>query len=287
MMKIAFLGLGVMGAPMAGFLAKSKKYNVCVCNRTTQKAKNWCKQYGGHFAETPFEAAREADFVMACVGDDPDVEAICVGDDGAFGSMKKNSIFIDHTTTSAKLARRLHQKAQTLEIGFIDAPVSGGQSGAENGILTIMCGGDQKHFEQAKPYMDHYSRMCRLLGGPGSGQIAKMVNQICIAGLVQALSEGIAFGKKSNLDIAALLDVLSKGAAQSWQMENRGYTMDEGQFDFGFAVDWMRKDLRICLDQARDCNANLPVTALIDQFYAKLQQNGDGRLDTSSLIKLL
>ncbi len=287
MTKLAFIGLGVMGAPMAGFLATKGGFDVCVYNRTQEKSKNWCQQYGGNYAPTPKEAVVDADYVFACVGDDPDVREICLGEYGAFQAMKKNAVFVDHTTASASLAQELYGQAKRAQLGFIDAPVSGGQSGAENGVLSVMCGGDQADFDRVQPYINHYARTCKLLGGSGSGQLAKMVNQICIAGVLQGLAEAIAFGKKSGLDIAKVLEVISKGAAQSWQMENRGLTMDQDQFDFGFAVDWMRKDLRICLEQADQCKANLPITILIDQFYKKLQAQGCSKLDTSCLIKLL
>ncbi|MEM7072068.1 MAG: NAD(P)-dependent oxidoreductase [Pseudomonadota bacterium] len=286
MARLAFIGLGVMGAPMAGFLAKAG-HELSVYNRSPAKAESWLATYGGRIGKTPAQAAEGAEIVFACVGNDRDVEQICIGPDGAFDAMGKDALFVDHTTASAQLARTLHHEAARRDLGFLDAPVSGGQSGAEQGILTVMCGGEQAHFNHAQPLIQCYARMIQLLGGPGSGQLTKMVNQICIAGLVQGLSEALAFGSKAGLDIPSVLAVLSKGAAQSWQMENRGLTMDQGEFDFGFAVDWMRKDLGICLAEARELDAQLPVTALIDQFYSRIQAGGGGRLDTSSLIKLL
>jgi 3-hydroxyisobutyrate dehydrogenase len=283
MAKVAFLGLGVMGYPMARHL-KTKGHEVTVYNRTATKAEDWARKFGGHAAATPAEAAGDADFVFTCVGNDDDLRQVATGPDGAFAGMERGAIFVDHTTASALVARELHAKAKDGGIGFVDAPVSGGQAGAENGMLTVMCGGDADVYGKAEPVIMSFARACRLLGGPGSGQLTKMINQICIAGLVQGLSEGIHFGKRAGLDIDAVLDVISKGAAGSWQMENRGKTMNQGKFDFGFAVDWMRKDLGICLDEARRNGAQLPVTALVDQFYAEVQKMGGRRWDTSSLI---
>ena len=288
--KLAFLGLGVMGYPMAGHLATAG-HRVTVYNRTPQKAAKWIAQYGeragNRVAATPGAAAADADIVMMCVGNDDDVRAVALGADGALSSMRTGAVLVDHTTASAQVAREIHAAAAAKGVGFIDAPVSGGQSGAENGKLTIMCGGDASVFARVETVLASYARAVTLLGGPGSGQLTKMVNQICIAGMVQALSEGIAFAEKSGLDALAVLDVIGKGAAQSWQMDNRGKTMVADQFDFGFAVDWMRKDLAICIAEARANGAELPVTALVDQFYARLHAMGGGRHDTSSLIRLL
>jgi 3-hydroxyisobutyrate dehydrogenase-like beta-hydroxyacid dehydrogenase len=281
--KVAFLGLGVMGFPMAGHL-KAKGYDVTVYNRTAAKSQAWVQKHGGQSAATPGEAARGADFVAMCVGNDRDLAEVAAA---ALDGMRKGAILIDHTTASADAARHIYAEAKSRGIDFIDAPVSGGQAGAENGKLTVMCGGDAGPFERAKPVMDSYGRAVTLLGGAGAGQLTKMVNQICIAGLVQGLAEGIAFAQKAGLDANLVLDVISKGAAQSWQMENRGKTMVEGKFNFGFAVDWMRKDLGICLDEARRNGARLPVTALVDQFYADVQKAGGNRWDTSSLITRL
>ena len=286
MAKVAFIGLGVMGGPMAAHLLRAG-HEVVVFNRTASKAEAWVAAHGGTMAQTPARAAEGAEFVFACVGADDDVRQVCSGADGAFSTMSENAVFVDHTTTSAALAEEMHAAARLKGLHFIDAPVSGGQQGAENGVLTIMCGGDEEPFARAEPVMLAYARQVRLMGPAGAGQRTKMVNQICIAGLLQGLAEGIHFAKRSGLDVDAVLDVISKGAAQSWQMENRGHTMARGEFDFGFAVDWMRKDLAICIDEARRKGASLPVTALVDQFYARLQQRGDGRLDTSSLVKLL
>lgn len=286
MAKVAFIGLGVMGGPMAAHLARAG-HEVTVFNRTRAKAEKWVAMHGGRMAATPAEAARGAQFVFACVGADDDVRAVSTGEQGAFAAMPPDAVFIDHTTTSAALAEELHAEARARGLHFIDAPVSGGQQGAENGQLTIMCGGDEEPFSRAEPVMRAYARAVRLMGPAGAGQRTKMVNQICIAGLLQGLAEGIHFALRSGMDVDAVLDVISKGAAQSWQMENRGHTMARDEFDFGFAVDWMRKDLGICLSEARRVNASLPVTALVDQFYAQLQARGDGRLDTSSLIRLL
>ncbi|MGL4812456.1 MAG: NAD(P)-dependent oxidoreductase [Beijerinckiaceae bacterium] len=287
MAKVAFLGLGVMGYPMAKHLLQKGGHDVTVYNRTRAKADQWVATFGGKAAATPKEAAAGQDFVFACVGNDDDLRAVTIGADGAFQSMNKGAVFIDNTTASASVARELAAAASANGFGFIDAPVSGGQAGAENGVLTVMCGGDADVYAKAEPVIMAYARACRLLGASGAGQLAKMCNQICIAGLVQGLSEAIHFGKKSGLDMEAVLDVISKGAAGSWQMENRGKTMNAGKFDFGFAVDWMRKDLAICLDEARGNGAHLPVTALVDQFYSEVQKMGGNRWDTSSLIARL
>jgi 3-hydroxyisobutyrate dehydrogenase-like beta-hydroxyacid dehydrogenase len=288
MAKVAFLGLGVMGYPMAGHLLKKGGHDVIVFNRTAAKAQQWAKEHGGKHAATPREAAKDCDFVMMCVGNDDDVRSVVYGDDGALAGMKKGAILVDHTTASAVLARELHGKCKEKGIGFVDAPVSGGQAGAQNGQLGIMCGGEQADFDRAKPVIDVYAKMAALIGGPGAGQLTKMVNQICIAGLVQGLAEGLAFAKKSGLDVEKVISVISKGAAQSWQMENRWKQMNEVRFDgFGFAVDWMRKDLGICLEEAKKNGARLPATALIDQFYAHIQARGGKRWDTSSLMHLL
>jgi 3-hydroxyisobutyrate dehydrogenase len=287
MAKVAFLGLGVMGYPMAGHLKTKGGHEVTVYNRTAAKAEKWVAQFGGKQAATPKAAAQGQDFVMTCVGNDNDLREVMLGKDGAFGGMGKGSVLVDHTTASAEIARELYEGAQKAGFGFVDAPVSGGQAGAENGVLTVMCGGDEATFAKAKPVIDSYARACNLMGAPGSGQLAKMVNQICIAGLVQGLSEGLHFAKKAGLDIEKLIATISKGAAQSWQMENRYKTMVAGKFDHGFAVDWMRKDLAICLGEARKNGARLPVTALVDQFYAQVQAMGGKRWDTSSLLALL
>ncbi|CEJ09752.1 2-(hydroxymethyl)glutarate dehydrogenase [bacterium YEK0313] len=287
MAKVAFLGLGVMGYPMAGHLKAKGGHEVTVYNRTFAKAEAWVKQHGGRAAATPKEAAAGQDFVFACVGNDDDLRQVTVGPDGAFQAMGRGTVFIDNTTASADVARELQAKAKTLGIGFVDAPVSGGQAGAENGVLTVMCGGEEADYARAEPVIAAYARACRRLGAPGAGQLSKMVNQICIAGLVQGLSEGLHFARKSGLDIEQLVDVISKGAAGSWQMENRHKTMNQDKFDFGFAVDWMRKDLGICLAEARRNGAHLPVTALVDQFYSEVQTMGGGRWDTSSLFARL
>ena len=284
--QVAFLGLGVMGFPMAGHLAAAG-HRVTVYNRTAQKAEQWVARHGGRHAPTPAEAARGAELVMMCVGNDDDVRAVAAGPDGALAGMARGAILVDHTTASAVVAREVHATAAARGVGFLDAPVSGGQAGAENGKLTVMVGGAPDTFEVAQPVLAHYARAVTLMGGPGAGQLTKMVNQVCIAGLVQALSEGINFAQRAGLDPERVLDVISKGAAQSWQMENRGKTMVAGKFDFGFAVDWMRKDLAICLDESRRNGALLPVTAIVDQFYGKVQAQGGGRWDTSSLIRLL
>ena len=284
--KLAFLGLGVMGFPMAGHLARAG-HSVVVYNRTPAKAAQWVEKYGGSAAPTPAAAAADATLVMMCVGNDDDVRAVALGPTGAVAAMRAGSVLVDHTTASATVAREVHAAAKARGVSFLDAPVSGGQAGAENGKLTIMVGGEADVFAQAEGVLAHYARAVTLMGGPGSGQLTKMVNQICIAGLVQALSEGINFARKAGLDPERVLDVIGKGAAQSWQMDNRGKTMAADKFDFGFAVDWMRKDLSICTAEARANGAALPVTALVDQFYARIQAQGGGRWDTSSLIRLL
>ncbi len=286
MAKVAFLGLGVMGYPMARHL-KAKGHEVTVYNRTAAKAEKWVAENGGRLGRTPKEAANGQEIVFACVGNDDDLREIVTGKDGAFDGMSRGAAFVDHTTASAVVARELHEKAKDKGLGFIDAPVSGGQAGAENGVLTVMCGGEPDVYGKVEPAIMSFARACRLLGPVGSGQLTKMINQICIAGLVQGLAEGIHFGKKAGLDIEAVLEVISKGAAGSWQMENRGKTMNQGKFDFGFAVDWMRKDLGICLAEARKNGAHLPVTALVDQFYSEVQKLGGKRWDTSSLIARL
>ncbi|WP_028213978.1 NAD(P)-dependent oxidoreductase [Paraburkholderia mimosarum] len=281
--RVAFLGLGVMGHPMAGHLAKAG-LDVTVYNRTAEKAAQWVAEYGGRAAATPREAAQGADLVLACVGNDDDLRSITLGANGAFAGMARDAVFADHTTTSASVARELSAKAAEHGLHFVDAPVSGGQAGAQNGKLTIMCGGEAAAFERAKPTLAHYGAAVTLVGAAGAGQLAKMVNQICIAGLVQGLSEAINFGERAGLDMALVLGVIGKGAAASWQMDNRGKTMMANQFDFGFAVDWMRKDLGFCLDEAKRNGAALPVTALVDQFYGDVQRLGGSRFDTSSLI---
>jgi 3-hydroxyisobutyrate dehydrogenase-like beta-hydroxyacid dehydrogenase len=287
MAKVAFIGLGVMGYPMAGHLKVKGGHEVTVYNRTTAKAEKWAAQFGGAHAATPAEAARDADFVFTCVGNDDDLRSVTTGPNGCLSAMKPGAILIDNTTASAEVARELEAAADARGCFFIDAPVSGGQAGAENGVLTVMCGGKPDVFERAKPVIDAYARMVGLMGPAGSGQLAKMVNQICIAGLVQGLAEGIHFAKKAGLDVENLVSVISKGAAGSWQMENRHKTMNEGKFDFGFAIDWMRKDLGICLSEARRNGAKLPVTALVDQFYGDVQAMGGNRWDTSSLLARL
>ncbi|HQY44364.1 MAG TPA: NAD(P)-dependent oxidoreductase [Paracoccaceae bacterium] len=286
MAKVAFLGLGVMGFPMAGHLA-AKGHAVTVWNRTGARAEAWAAQHGGKTAPSARAAAEGADFVMACVGNDNDLRAICRGVDGAFAGMAQGAIFVDHTTVSAAVTRELATEAAASGIGFVDAPVSGGQAGAENGVLSVMCGGDEAHYAAAEPVIAAYARICRRLGPSGAGQLAKMVNQICIAGLVQGLAEGLHFAEKAGLDIPDLVEVISQGAAGSWQMVNRHKTMAEGKFDFGFAADWMRKDLGICLATANENGASLPVTALVDQFYKDVQKMGGGRWDTSSLFARL
>ena len=285
-MKVAFLGLGVMGFPMAGHLKKAG-HEVTVYNRTAAKSAKWVETHQGRSAATPRAAAEGAEIVFACVGNDDDLRSIALGADGAFAGMAKGTLSVDHTTASAEVARELAEVAAKAGIGFLDAPVSGGQAGAENGKLTVMVGGDQAAFDKAKPVIDAYARACVLMGPVGSGQLTKMVNQICIAGLVQALAEGMNFAKRAGLDTAKVVEVISKGAAQSWQMENRASTMVAGKFDFGFAVDWMRKDLAICLEEAKRNGARLPATALVDQFYAQVQQRGGNRWDTSSLMDLV
>jgi len=288
MAKVAFLGLGVMGYPMAGHLLKKGGHEVTVYNRSAAKAQQWVGEYGGKSGKTPREAAQGAEVVAMCLGNDDDVRSVVYGNDGALAGMGKGTILVDHTTASADLARELHAKCKEAGVGFVDAPVSGGQAGAVNGQLGIMCGGEDPVFAKAKPVLEIYAKSCVQIGGPGAGQLCKMVNQIAIAGLLQGLSEAINFGKKSGLDIEKVISVISKGAAQSWQMENRWKTMNEIKFDgFGFAVDWMRKDLGICLDEAKRNGARLPATALIDQFYAQVQARGGGRWDTSSLLNLL
>jgi 3-hydroxyisobutyrate dehydrogenase len=285
-MKLAFLGLGVMGFPMAGHLARAG-HDVTVYNRNAAKAQQWVAKHGGRSAATPAAAAKDAQIVMMCVGNDNDVRAVATGADGALAGMSPGATLVDHTTASAEVAREVFDSAKSRGVAFLDAPVSGGQAGAENGKLTIMVGGDQAAFAGAQDVLATYARAVTLMGGPGAGQLTKMVNQICIAGLVQALSEGVHFAMKAGLDPLLVLDVISKGAAQSWQMENRGKTMVEDKFEFGFAVDWMRKDLSICLDEARHNGAMLPVTAIVDQLYAQVQARGGGRWDTSSLVRLL
>ena len=284
--RAAFLGLGVMGYPMAGHLARAG-HATTVYNRTAAKAGAWTAEYGGAAAATPREAAAGADIVFACVGNDDDLRAVTLGADGAFAGMKAGAVFVDHTTASAEIARELHREARTRGLHFIDAPVSGGQAGAVNGALTVMCGGDEAPFGAVQPVALCFARAVTLVGASGAGQLAKMVNQVAIAGLVQALAEALAFGRRAGLDMPLVLDVIGKGAAQSWQMDNRGRTMLEDKFDFGFAVDWMRKDLGLVLDEARRNGAQLPVTALVDQFYAEIQAQGGRRWDTSSLIRRL
>ena len=285
-LTVTFLGLGVMGAPMAGHLARAG-HQVTVYNRTAAKAQAWVTEYGGAWAATPREAAAKADLVFACVGNDDDLRSVVLGADGAFAGMKPGALFVDHTTASAEVARELHTQARALGFDFIDAPVSGGQAGAVNGQLTVMCGGDEPSIERARPVAMAFSRAFTRIGPAGAGQLAKMVNQICIAGLVQGLSEAIHFGQSSGIDMKLVLDVIGKGAAQSWQMDNRGKTMVDDQFDFGFAVDWMRKDLGLVLSEARRNGASLPVTAVVDQFYADVQKMGGNRWDTSSLFRRL
>jgi len=287
MTKVAFLGLGVMGFPMAGHLKTRGGCDIVVYNRSAAKAKAWVDQFGGASAPTPREAAKDRDIVFCCVGNDDDLRSVVLGPDGALAGMKAGAIFVDHTTASAEVARELHAAAAKIGVAFIDAPVSGGQAGAENGVLTVMCGGEPEPYAKAEPVIAHFARACRLMGPSGAGQLTKMVNQICIAGLVQGLAEGLHFAQKAGLDGEAVVAVISKGAAQSWQMENRFKTMLDGKFDFGFAVDWMRKDLSICLGEARRNGAHLPVAALVDQFYSEVQKMGGNRWDTSSLIARL
>ena len=285
-MKVALLGLGVMGYPMAGHLA-AQGHEVSVYNRSAAKREAWTSQHKGSAFATPREAAAGAEIVFCCVGNDDDLRSVVLGQDGGFAGMTAGTLFVDHTTASADVARELDAEAQTLGIAFIDAPVSGGQAGAENGVLTVMCGGDQTAYDKAAPVIDAFARSCRLMGPVGSGQLTKMVNQIAIAGLLQGLSEAMSFGQHAGLDMEAVLDVITKGAAGSWQMENRGKTMCADEFDFGFAVDWMRKDLGIVLDEAKNNGALLPVTAMVDQYYAEVQHMGGGRWDTSSLMRRL
>ena len=289
MAKVAFLGLGVMGYPMAGHLLKKGGHDVTVYNRSAAKAQQWVKEYGGKSAATPREAAKDCDFVMLCVGNDDDLRSVVYGDNGALAGMKKGAILVDHTTASAIVAREVFEKSRTMGIGFVDAPVSGGQAGAVNGQLGIMCGGEPATFDKAKPVLDAYAKMCALIGGPGSGQLTKMVNQICIVGLAEALAEALGFAKRNNLDLEKVIAVISKGAAQSWQMDNRWKQMNEMKAEgFGFAIEWMRKDVGICLAQAKQSGARLPVTALVDQFYSHLEARGGKRWDsTSALIQLL
>ncbi len=286
MAKCAFLGLGVMGYPMAGHL-KAAGHDVSVYNRTYSKAEKWSAEHGGGNGATPKAAAEGAEFVMACVGNDDDLRSVCLGDDGAFAGMGEGSVFVDHTTVSAAVTRELYAAAAEKGIAFVDAPISGGQAGAENAALSIMCGGDQAAYDRAEPVMDAYAKICRRIGESGAGQITKMCNQIAIAGLVQGLSEALHFAEKADLDGRAVVEVISQGAAGSWQMSNRYETMLDDEFDHGFAVDWMRKDLGICLQTANETGASLPVTALVDQFYAQVQARGGGRWDTSSLAHLL
>ena len=288
MAKVAWIGLGVMGYPMAGHILKRGGHDLVVYNRNGAKSAAWVAEHGaGRTAATPAEAARDADLVFACVGNDDDLRSVTTGPDGAFQSQRAGTIFVDNTTASAQVARELAAAAASKGFGFLDAPVSGGQAGAQSGQLTVMAGGDPATFERAKPVIAHYAKMVNLIGPSGAGQLTKMMNQICIAGLVQGLAEAIHFGQRAGLDIPAVMDTISKGAAQSWQMENRWKTMVDHKFDFGFAVDWMRKDLSICLDEARANGASLPVTALVDQFYAEVQRMGGSRWDTSSLIARL
>ena len=287
MAKVAWIGLGVMGYPMAGHIRKKGGHDLVVYNRNGAKAEAWAKEFGGTTAPTPADAAKDADFVFSCVGNDNDLREVTVGAKGAFNAVKKGAVFIDNTTASANVARELYAAAKAKGFDFLDAPVSGGQAGAQNGVLTVMVGGDQAPFERAQPVITHYARMINLIGPAGAGQLTKMVNQICIAGLVQGLSEGIHFAQKSGLDIQKVMDTISKGAAQSWQMENRWKTMADGKFDFGFAVDWMRKDLGICQEEAKRNGASLPVTQIVDGFYSEVQKMGGSRWDTSSLIARL
>lgn len=286
MSKIAWIGLGVMGGPMAGHL-QNAGHSVTVYNRTAHRAQTWVDTHGGDMALTPAQAAKGCDLVFACVGNDDDLKSVTIGENGAFSSMDRGAVFVDHTTASASVARELYADAKSRGIGFIDAPVSGGQAGAENGVLTVMCGGDKDVFDRAAPIIDAYAKSCKLLGDAGAGQLTKMVNQICIAGVVQGLAEGMNFAQKAGLDGDAVLDVISKGAAGSWQMENRGSTMLKDEFEFGFAVDWMRKDLGMCLAEADQNEASLPLTALVDQFYKEVQSMGGSRWDTSSLMRRL
>ena len=284
--NVSFIGLGVMGYPMAGHL-QNNGYNVTVYNRTTAKAEKWVEEYKGSMAKTPGEASQNSEIVFMCVGRDKDIIEVMEGEDGILSKVAEGSIIVDHTTASAEIARNYYQKLKDKKLSFLDAPVSGGQAGAENGVLSIMIGGDEKDYNTVKPVLTSYGKAVELIGPSGSGQIAKMINQICIAGLVQGLSEAMAFGKKSNVDMEKVLSVISKGAAQSWQMENRYRTMLDGKFDFGFAVDWMRKDLSICFNEADKNGANLPVTKIVDKYYEEVQKNGGNRFDTSSLMTLV
>ena len=286
MSKVAWIGLGVMGYPLAGHL-KTHGHDVTVFNRTREKAERWAEMHGGSLAATPAKAASDADFVFACVGNDDDLRAVTLGPEGAFHTLKPDAVFVDHTTASATIARELHAAARERGAGSLDAPVSGGQSGAEGGTLTVMAGGDDRDFAKARPVIETYARAVTLIGPSGAGQLTKMVNQICIAGLIEGLAEALHFAKAAGLDVEKVIDTISKGAAQSWQMDNRWQTMIEGKFDFGFAVDWVRKDFAICFDEARRNGASLPVTALVDQFYADIQAMGGNRWDTSSLIARL
>lgn len=286
MAKVAFIGLGVMGYPMAGHLTKNG-HDVCVYNRTNTKAQKWVDEHGHRMAETPAAAAQGAEIVFACVGNDDDLRQVTIGENGAFEGMDSGAVFVDHTTASAEVARELDAAIKAKGCHFIDGPVSGGQAGAENGVLTVMCGGEQADFDRVEPVIQSFARAVTLLGAVGAGQLTKMVNQICIAGLVQGLSEGLAFAKNAGLDVKQVVDVISKGAAQSWQMENRGTTMADDEFEFGFAVDWMRKDLRLCIEESSRNGSLLPVAALVDQFYAEVQNMGGKRWDTSSLIRRL
>ena len=282
--NVAFIGLGVMGYPMAGYISKAG-HNVTVFNRTKSKAEKWLNEYKGKMAETPAEAAKDSEYIFTCVGNDNDLREVTFGDSGAFKTIKKGSVYIDNTTASATIAREIHEYAKKNGFGSLDAPVSGGQAGAENGALTVMIGGDQPDFDKAKDKIDCYSKKMKLLGGPGNGQLAKMVNQICIAGLVQGLSEAINFGMKAGLNMEDVIEVISKGAAQSWQMENRYKTMIDDKFEFGFAVDWMRKDLKIAMEEAKNNGSLLPVTELVDKYYGEVQEMNGNRWDTSSLIR--
>ena len=284
--NVSFIGLGVMGYPMAGHL-QNKGYNVTVYNRTTAKAEKWVEEYKGSMAKTPGEASQNSEIVFMCVGRDEDIIEVMEGEDGILSKVTEGSIIVDHTTASAEIARNYYQKLKDKKLSFLDAPVSGGQAGAENGVLSIMIGGDEKDYNTVKPVLASYGKAIELIGPSGSGQIAKMINQICIAGLVQGLSEAMAFGKKSNVDMEKVLSVISKGAAQSWQMENRYRTMLDGKFDYGFAVDWMRKDLSICFNEADKNGANLPITKIVDKYYEEVQKNGGNRFDTSSLMTLV
>jgi 3-hydroxyisobutyrate dehydrogenase len=284
--NVSFIGLGVMGYPMAGHL-QNKGYNVTVYNRTTAKAEKWVEEYKGSMAKTPGEASQNSEIVFMCVGRDEDIIEVMEGEDGILSKVTEGSIIVDHTTASAEIARNYYQKLKDKKLSFLDAPVSGGQAGAENGVLSIMIGGDEKDYNTVKPVLTSYGKAVELIGPSGSGQIAKMINQICIAGLVQGLSEAMAFGKKSNVDMEKVLSVISKGAAQSWQMENRYRTMLDGKFDYGFAVDWMRKDLSICFNEASKNGAILPVTKIVDKYYEEVQKNGGNRFDTSSLMTLV